>query len=59
MIAAPADPHAHPSAARVAAAIPGARLVEIAGGMVPLPDQKPAEFAQAVLDFLRDLPVEA
>ncbi|MBN8875426.1 MAG: alpha/beta fold hydrolase [Rhodospirillales bacterium] len=47
-----ADPHAHPSAARIAAAIPGAQLVPIEGGMVPLPDQHPTAFAAAILDFL-------
>lgn len=49
------DPHAHPSAALVAAAIPGARLTRIEGGMVPLPDQNPEQFAGAILSFLSDL----
>jgi pimeloyl-ACP methyl ester carboxylesterase len=52
VIDAVADPHAHPSAARVAAAIRGARLEAIEGGMVPLPDQMPEAFAAAVLGFL-------
>lgn len=46
------DPHAHPNAARIAAAIPGATLTTIPGGMVPLPDQAPEAFATAILDFL-------
>ena len=47
-----ADPHAHPVAAKVAAAIAGAELIEIDGGMVPLPDQMPEVFAAATLGFL-------
>jgi pimeloyl-ACP methyl ester carboxylesterase len=54
VIAAPADPHAYPSAPRVAQAISDARLVEISGGMVPLPDQKPTEFSDAIINFLRE-----
>ena len=46
------DPHAYPHAPRVAQAIAGSRLVEIAGGMVPLPDQMPEVFARAVAQFL-------
>ena len=46
------DPHAYPHAPRVAQAIAGSRLVEIKGGMVPLPDQMPEVFAQTVVDFL-------
>jgi pimeloyl-ACP methyl ester carboxylesterase len=53
VIDAAADPHAHPAAARIAAAIPGARLHVIEAGMVPLPDQLPAAFAQAIEDFLQ------
>lgn len=45
------DPHAHPSAARVAAAISGAELVPIKGGMVPLPDHRPADFTDSILNF--------
>jgi pimeloyl-ACP methyl ester carboxylesterase len=48
-----ADPHAHPVAERVASAIAGASLVEIEGGMVPLPDQMPEAFAATVLTFLQ------
>ena len=46
------DPHAHHMAARVAAAIPQARLHVIADGMVPLPDQLPGRFSGAILSFL-------
>lgn len=41
-----------PDLPRMAAALPGARVVEIDGGMVPLPDQVPERFAATVLDFL-------
>ncbi len=54
VIGATADPHAFPSSRPVAAAIKGARVVDIEGGMVPLPDQMPHAFADAVLGFLRD-----
>jgi hypothetical protein len=47
-----ADPHAHPVSAKVAQAIAGAGMVEIAGGMVPFPDQMPEAFAEAALAFL-------
>jgi pimeloyl-ACP methyl ester carboxylesterase len=46
------DPFAYPHAGPLAARLPDSRLVEIHGGMVPLPDQLPREFAQAVLEFL-------
>jgi len=52
VIRAPGDPFASPHAAELVAHLPNARLVDIAGGMVPLPDQLPEAFAQAVLDFL-------
>ncbi len=52
VIAPTADPHAYPHAAKVAAAIAGSQLVEIEGGMVPLPDQMPQAFAAAVDQFL-------
>jgi pimeloyl-ACP methyl ester carboxylesterase len=55
VIAPTADPHAYPHAPKVAAAIAGATLIEIEGGMVPLPDQMPEEFAAAVLRFLDTL----
>ncbi len=56
VIRAPADPFASPHAAELAAHIQGARVVDVPGGMVPLPDQLPAEFAAAVLEFIDGLP---
>jgi hypothetical protein len=47
-----ADPYAFPVAGKVTCAITGASMVEIAGAMVPFPDQMPEMFAEAVLDFL-------
>jgi pimeloyl-ACP methyl ester carboxylesterase len=55
VIRAPDDPFASTHAADWLARLPQARLVEIAGGMVPLPDQLPEAFAQAVLQFLDTL----
>jgi pimeloyl-ACP methyl ester carboxylesterase len=52
LIGATADPYAHPQLTRLAAALPAAEIVEIAGGMVPLPDGWPGEFATAVIAFL-------
>ncbi|QPF95076.1 alpha/beta hydrolase [Bradyrhizobium commune] len=52
IIAPTADPHAFPVARKVAGAIAGASLVEIAGGMVPFPNQMPEELASAALAFL-------
>ena len=52
VIAPAADPHAHPVAGKVAAAIAGAELVEIDGGMVPFPDQMPEVFAATTIGFL-------
>jgi pimeloyl-ACP methyl ester carboxylesterase len=52
VIRAPDDPFAAPHAAEWLQRLPQARLVEIAGGMVPLPDQLPAAFAHAVMQFL-------
>ena len=49
------DPFAAPHAAEMAQHLPQARIVEIAGGMVPLPDQMPEAFAQAVQGFLDGL----
>jgi pimeloyl-ACP methyl ester carboxylesterase len=57
VVAPTADPHAYPHAPKVAAAIAGSTLVEIENGMVPLPDQKPAEFTDVVHDFLAAQPV--
>jgi pimeloyl-ACP methyl ester carboxylesterase len=53
------DPHAYPQARPLADAIAGSRYVEIEGGMVPLPDQMPEEFARHVLEFLRSTPSSA
>lgn len=46
------DPFAAPHTPELQTHLPQARVVEIAGGMVPLPDQLPRAFAAAVLDFL-------
>ena len=50
------DPFAAPHAAELQHHLPQARIIDIEGGMVPLPDQMPEAFAQAVLDFLSTLP---
>jgi len=52
LIGAPADPYAYPHLERARAVLPDAEVVEIEGGMVPLPDQLPEEFAAAVVRFL-------
>jgi pimeloyl-ACP methyl ester carboxylesterase len=52
VIAPTGDPHVHPVAPRVAAAIAGSILRELPGGMVPLPDQMPEAFAGLVGDFV-------
>lgn len=56
LIRATHDPFAAPHAAEWLQHLPQAQLVEIAGGMVPLPDQLPEAFAQAVLGFLEAQP---
>jgi pimeloyl-ACP methyl ester carboxylesterase len=50
------DPFASPHAAELRGHLSNARIVDIEGGMVPLPDQMPGPFAQAVLAFLETLP---
>jgi len=50
------DPFAAPHAAELQHHLPQARIVDIEGGMVPLPDQMPEAFARTVLDFLENLP---
>ena len=55
VVAATDDPHAYPATRRVAGAIAGAEIVEIAGGTVPLPDAMPAAFSAAILGFLQRL----
>lgn len=52
LIGADQDPFAFPQLDRMAAALPHAQTVVIAGGMVPLPDGWPEGFAAAVADFL-------
>jgi pimeloyl-ACP methyl ester carboxylesterase len=49
------DPFAAPHAAELQAHVPHARLATIEEGMVPLPDQLPAQFAALVLDFIESL----
>ncbi|MBS0247070.1 MAG: alpha/beta fold hydrolase [Proteobacteria bacterium] len=46
------DPHAYPAAGRVAAAISGSVLREVAEAMVPFPDQMPETFAAIVREFV-------
>lgn len=48
-----ADPFAAPHAHALAARLADAHVHEIADGMVPLPDQLPQAFADAVLGFLQ------
>lgn len=54
LIGATDDPHAYPAVPKLAQALPHARRLDIAGGMVPLPEQLPRAFAEAVAGFLRD-----
>ncbi|SCK60639.1 Pimeloyl-ACP methyl ester carboxylesterase [Variovorax sp. HW608] len=55
LIRATDDPFASPHAAELHEHLANARIVDIEGGMVPLPDQMPEAFARAVLDFLETL----
>jgi len=55
VVRASADPFASPHSAEWMRRLPQARLVEIDGGMVPLPDQLPTQFAGVVLDFVSGL----
>lgn len=55
ILRAPEDPFAAPHAKELLQHLPQARVVDIAGGMVPLPDQLPEPFARAVLEFLETL----
>ncbi len=59
VIAPTADPHAFPAARPLCSAIANSRYLEIEGAMVPLPDQMPQRFAQAVRDFLLDVSASA
>jgi pimeloyl-ACP methyl ester carboxylesterase len=52
LIGATSDPYGHPQLERWRQALAHAEIVEIEGGMVPLPDGWPEEFAAAVLGFL-------
>jgi len=52
VIGATDDPHAFPAAGQVARAIAGSQRIDIQGGTVPLPDQMPQAFAEAVRAFL-------
>lgn len=52
LIGADRDPYAFPQLERMAAALPHAETAVIAGGMVPLPDGWPEQFAAMVGDFL-------
>lgn len=47
-----ADPFSYPDMERLAAALPGCRTYVVEGAGVPLPEQCPAEFARAVVEFL-------
>lgn len=52
LIGATDDAFAYPQLARMRRALPQAEVAEIPGGMVPLPDGRPEEFASAMLAFL-------
>lgn len=47
-----ADPFGGADADKILPHLPTARLVDLPGGMIPAPDQLPAEFAQLVIAFL-------
>jgi pimeloyl-ACP methyl ester carboxylesterase len=46
------DPFAVAETEKLAPHIPQARVVDLPGGMIPAPDQLPAEYAQLVIEFL-------
>jgi pimeloyl-ACP methyl ester carboxylesterase len=52
LLGATADPYAYPALEPMRAALPDAQVEVIEGGMVPLPDQLPEQFAAAVERFL-------
>ncbi len=56
LLCADADPFAAPHLADWQRHLPQARVAHVETGMVPLPDQLPYAFAQAVLGFLKQLP---
>lgn len=53
IIGAPLDPFAYRFVEPLAASISGSIALEITDGYVPLPDQLPAQFARAVLEFIK------
>ena len=55
LVAASDDPHAYPCLPALRAALPEAKVAEIEGGTVALPDGRPEEFAAAVEAFLDGL----
>ena len=55
LIGATADPHAYPDLARLRAGPPAGAVVEVEGGMVPLPDGWPEPFAAALITFLQSV----
>ncbi len=52
IVHAPDDPFASPHTVEWQHLLPQAQVATVPGGMVPLPDQLPQAFAQAVLNFL-------
>ncbi len=59
VLAATKDPHAYPNTQKVVNMIPGSQLIEIEGGMVPMPDQMPDAFAKAIDKFLSGITLKA
>lgn len=55
VIRAGADPFAARHAPELVARLPQARLVDVDGGMVPLPDQLPERFASLIAEFIDGL----
>ncbi|MBV9006212.1 MAG: alpha/beta fold hydrolase [Solirubrobacterales bacterium] len=52
LIGADRDPYAYPQLERMRRALPRAEVAVIDGGMVPLPDGRPEEFAELIAGFL-------
>ncbi len=52
LIGADRDPYAFPQLERMRRALPHAEVAVIEGGMVPLPDGRPEEFAELIAGFL-------
>jgi len=52
LIRATEDRFAYDHVTRLAELLPGSAVVDVPGGMVPLPDQLPEQFAEAVLRYL-------